>query len=214
MARQALRAAVWGAVAALAAFAAIAWAVFGSAGVASADREALAWIRAHTPALVQQGLTTLSALHRPRGIVAATAVALALLLWRRERIAALWLLCVVAGGAALNDAIKHAVQRPRPGDALPYTGLGDFSFPSGHVANASLLYGALALLFIGRVPSHALRVLLWIAVVTLVTAVAASRLVLGAHYPSDVLAGAALAIAWLALCVALRRHLQKGADRA
>lgn len=206
--------AAWVAVAALVAFAAIAWLALTSAGMASWEREALARIQAHTPALLRRCLAALSALHRPRGIVAATAVALALLLWRRERIAALWLLCAVAGGAALNDAVKHTVQRARPGDALPYVGLSDFSFPSGHVANASLLYGALALLCIGRVQARALRVLLWGAVVTLVTAVAASRLVLGAHYPSDVLAGAALAIAWLALCVAVRRHLQPDGDRA
>lgn len=201
MARKPLRAAAWVAFAALAAFAAIAWAVFGTAGGASVDREALGWIRARTPASALQWLGTVSAVHRPRGIVAATALALAFLLWRRERIAALWLLCAVAGGAALNDWVKHSVQRPRPGDAGLLPAATDFSFPSGHVANASLFYGALALLFIGRVASRALRGLLWLAVVALVTAVAASRLVLGAHFPSDVVAGAALASAWLALCV-------------
>lgn len=201
MARKPLRAAAWVAAAALAALAAIAWAVFGSAGVAGADREALGWIRAHTPAAALPCWGAVSDLHRPRGIVAATALALALLLWRRERVVALWLLCVVAGGAALNDALKHAVQRARPGDAALSLVQTDFSFPSGHVANSTLLYGALALLFIGRVPSRTLRGLLWLAVMAAVATVAASRLVLGAHYPSDVLAGAALAIAWLALCV-------------
>jgi membrane-associated phospholipid phosphatase len=206
MAHKPLRAAAGVAAAALAALAAIAWVVFGSAGGAGADREALNWIRAHTPAVALQWLAAVSDLHRPRGIVAATAVALALLLWRRERIAALWLLCVVAGGAALNDALKHAVQRARPGEAALALAKTDFSFPSGHAANSTLLYGALALLFISRVPSRALRGLLWSTVVAVVATVAASRLVLGAHYPSDVLAGAALAIAWLALCVvALRR---------
>ena len=213
MARRSNPAAAWVAAAALAALAAIAWAVFGSAGVAGADRDALGWIRAHTPAAALPWWGALSDLHRPRGIVAATALALALLLWRRERFAALWLLCVVAGGAALNDALKHAVQRARPGDAALALAKTDFSFPSGHVANSTLLYGALALLFIGRVPSCTLRGLLWLGVVAAVATVAASRLALGAHYPSDVLAGAALAIAWLALCVvALQRWQQKVRD--
>lgn len=208
MARKPLCAAAWVAAAALAALATIAWAVFGSAGVAGAEREALGWIRAHTPAAALPWWGAVSDLHRPRGIVAATALALAFLVWRRERFAALWLLCVVAGGAALNDALKHAVQRARPGDAALSLAQTDFSFPSGHVANSTLLYGALALLCIGRVPSRTLRGLLWLAAVAAVATVAASRLVLGAHYPSDVLAGAALAIAWLAIGVSVLERWQ------
>mgnify|MGYP003445090289 CR=1 FL=1 len=71
MARKPIPAAAWVAAAALAALAAIAWAVFGSAGAAGAEREALSWIRAHTPAVALQWLSTVSDLHRPRGIVAA-----------------------------------------------------------------------------------------------------------------------------------------------
>lgn len=188
------------AVTALVLFAAIAWGVFGSAVITGWEHDLLASIRARaSPALVHF-MTLVSAAHRPRGIVAATALALLVLLWRRERTAALWLLCTVGSGAALNHWVKHTVQRPRPGDAGLALASTDFSFPSGHVANATLLYGALALLVIARTPSRPWHAALALAALSIVALVAASRLVVSAHYPGDVAAGAALATGWLALC--------------
>jgi undecaprenyl-diphosphatase len=188
-------------IVALMLFAAIAWSVFGSDVVPAWDREALTWIRDHTEAPLLHILTIVSNGHRPRLIMAATALALAWLLWRRERAQALFLLGAVVGGAALNHWVKHATQRLRPGDAGLSVAATDFSFPSGHVANSTLLYGALALLVAGRTQSRALQVAAWVLATLAVALVAGARLVLGAHHPSDVAAGAVLAIGWLALCL-------------
>jgi undecaprenyl-diphosphatase len=149
------------------------------------------WLRA---------LGAVSHWHRPQAIAAASALALAVLLWRRQGVEALWLFCTVGGGATLNDWVKHAMHRPRPGDEGVWVAATDFSFPSGHVANATLLYGALALLLVGHLRSRAWQAAVLLAAAGAVVLVAASRLALGAHYPSDVAAGAALAVAWLALC--------------
>jgi len=189
------------AIVSIAALAALAWGVFVDTGVAQWDRAALAWIRSHAPASSVGILTVVSALHRPRMIVAATAIALAVLLWRRERTGALLLTAALAGGATLNHLIKHALQWPRPDDAGRWVAVTDFGFPSGHVANATLLYGTLALLMAWRLRSRLGRAAAGVVAAAVVVTVAASRLVLGAHYPSDVAAGAALAVGWLALCV-------------
>lgn len=196
------------AVVALLLLAAIAWSVFGSDAMTAWDREAPAWVRDHTEAPLRHTLTIVSLWHRPRVVLAATAVALAWMWWRRERAQALFLLVAVVGGSVLNHWLKHTLQRPRPGDAGLSVADTDFSFPSGHVANATLLYGALALLITRRARSPTLHVAAWVGATSAITLVAASRLVLGAHYPSDVAAGAALAIGWLALCVIARQGWQ------
>jgi membrane-associated phospholipid phosphatase len=119
----------------------------------------------------------------------------------------------VGGGATINDWVKHVVHRPRPGDEGVSVAGTDFSFPSGHVANATLLYGALALLLVGHLRSRVLQATVLLAAAGAVTLVASSRLALGAHYPSDVAAGAALAVAWLALCAGVRHGWRQRASR-
>ena len=78
-----------------------------------------------------------------------TLVAL-VLAWRRDWIDMAMVLVVVFGGATLNHLLKHGLQRARPVFGQVATGPTDFSFPSGHVANATLLYGVVAALIICR----------------------------------------------------------------
>jgi undecaprenyl-diphosphatase len=127
----------------------------------------------------------------------------ALLLALRDRVGALWLPLTYYSGATLNHGLKHLVGRPRPGQEgllLPT----DFAFPSGHAAQATLLYGALVLLLWRQIRSPTARAAAVVAASVAVGLVAASRLVLRTHWFSDVVAGVAVGGAWLALCVALR----------
>jgi membrane-associated phospholipid phosphatase len=194
-------------------FAAIAWAVFGAGFMVRPDAEWVAWLQTQaTPAWVR-AMRLVSDLHRPRAIVAATAVGVLVLLWRLDLAGALLLTVAVFGGATLNHLLKQGFQRPRPGSGSVLAVFTDFSFPSGHVANATLLDGALALLMTLRCGSRGLRVSGVAGATVLVVWVAASRLVLGAHYPSDVLAGAAVGLFWLALCLTAWVRLGRGAGR-
>lgn len=196
----------------LALFAAIALAVFGSEVVRAWDGQALAELRGHVAAPWLRPLGAVSRWHRPQAIAGASVLALLVLLWRREGVEALWLFCAVGGGVELNDGVKHVVHRPRPSGESMWVATTDFRFPSGHVANATLLYGALALLLVGHLRSRALQTTVLLAAAGAVALVAASRLALGAHYPSDVAAGAALAVAWLALCAGALRGWQRRAS--
>jgi undecaprenyl-diphosphatase len=121
--------------------------------------------------------------------------------WRR---AATWLLLTVAGGLLLELTLKSAFHRPRPTPffgPVPYT----YSFPSGHSLMAFCLYGVLAGLLSTRLRSAAIRNLVWIFAAALVGAIGLSRIYLGVHYPSDVIAGYLVAAAWVSTLIAADR---------
>ena len=117
----------------------------------------------------------------------------ALLLRRRCVNEALLLTFVAAGIELLNAVAKIVFHRPRP--ELRFVHLDTYSFPSGHAAASLAIYGTLAFVA-GRRLRRRGRVLLAVATVTLVLLIGFSRLYLGAHYLSDVLAGLFLGLAW------------------
>jgi membrane-associated phospholipid phosphatase len=110
-----------------------------------------------------------------------------------------WLL-VVPGGMLLNTLLKELVDRPRPRFPDALMDLTSASFPSSHMASATLGYGFLAVVLLQRVRRRGPRVLIVLAAAVLVTLVGVSRLALGVHYLSDVLAAGAVSLSWLALC--------------
>lgn len=190
-----------GVLVAAATFAAIAAGVASDGSIIAAlDRATAAWIASHATPRWTQFMTVVSELHRPRGIAAVSAVAALWLAWRRRPARSLLLLAALAGGATLNHLLKHAFLRPRPGADAVLAASTNYSFPSGHAANATLLYGALAALVVIGTRSSPLRAAAVAGAVLAVLLVGASRLVLNAHYASDVLAGIAVGLGWLALC--------------
>jgi membrane-associated phospholipid phosphatase len=115
------------------------------------------------------------------------------LLWRRLWRTSLFWLLSVAGAAILNSIIKNAIQRERPTlweAVLPHS---SFGFPSGHAMQSMAIAVALMVLFRHSKSLRAIAV----AALTCVLIVAACRMYLGLHYPTDVLAGWMLSIAWV-----------------
>jgi undecaprenyl-diphosphatase len=145
---------------------------------------------------------TVTDLGSPPAVDVVTVVlAIALVLTHRWPTAAV-LAVARLGELVTAAAVKVAVHRPRPG-LLPHltTATGD-SFPSGHTAGSAAVYGTIALVVTGSLGPRP-RGWTIAGVVGFVAAVAASRVLLGVHYPTDVLGGAALGIAWAALAVRL-----------
>lgn len=122
-------------------------------------------------------------------------------LWRR---AAIWLLVTLGGATVLVVGLKYAFHRPRP---VPFFGHvpHSFSFPSGHSLFSFCFYGVLAGLLADRAESRLLRVLIWTVATALVLAIGLSRIYLGVHYPSDVLAGYLGGGIWVSTMLALDR---------
>jgi undecaprenyl-diphosphatase len=122
--------------------------------------------------------------------------------WRRR--APYWLLATaicVPGGMLLNVLLKHVYQRARPAFDEPFVTLATYSFPSGHTAAATLFYGLLASYVVTTSPRWGVRMAALVGAAAMVALVALSRVYLGAHFVSDVLAAMAESLAWLAVCI-------------
>ena len=111
-----------------------------------------------------------------------------------------WLACylatVVIGASLLSSTAKAFVGRPRPPLDVRLAGVGGSAFPSGHSTQAAATYVALAIMVGVVIASPALRTLLWVVLATITTAVGLSRLYLGVHWFSDVVAGWLVGTAW------------------
>jgi undecaprenyl-diphosphatase len=176
------------------------------------DALAAHWVHAQrTPALTSI-MRAVSHAHAPGPICAYAALMAIFLIRRRERYWLLGLMLAVPLGLLLNVTLKHLFQRARPVLDEPLLSLATYAFPSGHTAGATLFYGVLAAYLVAH--TRALPVLAaWVAGwVSLVALVAFSRVYLGAHYLTDVVAAAAWSLAWLALCLlgVHRLHLRAG----
>ena len=124
--------------------------------------------------------------------------------WKR---AALWLAIAMIGSVLLDLALKYAYHRVRPaaffGSPARY-----YSFPSGHALSSLCFYGVMAGLLSARTKSVWLRVVIWVIAAALVVAIGLSRIYLGVHYPSDVLAGYLAATVWVGTVIVLD-HVRK-----
>lgn len=131
--------------------------------------------------------------------VSVVALSVALYLyWKRRPNDALFLLIAVYGAILLNPVLKELFDRARPLMVDPVLTPASHSFPSGHAVYATALYGALALAAMPRDPS--LRRLVMTAAGVLIVVVGLSRVYLGVHYVSDILAGMLVGVAWLMFC--------------
>ena len=163
------------------------------------------WFHARaTPALTQLMLA-ISYLHGPVGGLVLSVLLLGYFLRRKMRWWALAGSVILPGGMLLNVLIKYCFQRARPTFDVPLLTLTTYSFPSGHTAFAAMFYGLLACSLLphprpaGRRVAADLGVAL--AACCMVALVGLSRMVLGVHYLSDVLAASAEGVAWLAICI-------------
>jgi undecaprenyl-diphosphatase len=123
------------------------------------------------------------------------------LVWRRQPRSALFVVVTMLGNALLNSAVKHAVARSRPVLPDPVAHANGLSFPSGHAQSAVAAYSVLLLLLLPRLRG-AWRAVAVALAAAMVLGIGASRVSLGVHYVSDVVAGYVLGAAWVVAMVA------------
>jgi undecaprenyl-diphosphatase len=131
-----------------------------------------------------------------------------LLMGRRFR-PALFVVSAVLGGLVLSEGLKFWFVRARP-DVVPHLmKVSTMSFPSGHSTISAVLYPTLGVM-LGRFSESRRIKAYWIALALFLAAsVGFSRVYLGVHYPSDVLAGWAIGLTWALLCGLVARYLQR-----
>ncbi len=188
---------------ATAVFARIAGAVVAGAPITLLDVEVANWlhVHAHANGALRTLLMVITQVHRTPGILVIAALFGVWLYRRGHRYSLIGLASSVPGGQILNVILKHTFERARPHFAEPILELSTYSFPSGHAMGATVLYGFIACYFARHAVSKWGRVLPFVLASAMVATVAFSRMYLGAHYLTDVLAGAVEGCAWLAICI-------------
>lgn len=181
------------------------------------DTALVATLRARLAPGALQVFAWLTHLGDPTTIVALGAGVAGGLLWRGRRWLALAWLVALCGNGVLNPLLKRIFERVRPEHVAGGAFAPGWSFPSGHSSGAAVAYGMLAYVLLRLLPAvwH-LPVVLTAAGVIFTTG--CSRVFLQVHYASDVLAGFASGLAWLAVCVCsielLRARRFRSADLA
>ena len=165
------------------------------------DVEVARWLRAHATPEVTRWMMLVTDLHSTIAVSCDSAAVGAALAWRRHWRHLVTLAVCVAGGLTVNVLMKLAFHRARPVLDDPLLTLTSYSFPSGHVAGSTLMYGLVVAWVFTRTQRRAWRLLALLAAAACIVLVAFTRMYLGVHYLSDVAAAFAEGVAWLALCL-------------
>jgi membrane-associated phospholipid phosphatase len=134
--------------------------------------------------------------------------------WKRWWPFLVTLIVAVPGGMLLNEWVKLLVHRQRPFLEGPFVDWSGYSFASGHTIGATLLYGQLLLFVLPALKARHWRLLSILGAVSLVVLVGFSRIALGAHFLTDVLAAIFFGITWLALCVLLGKPMRRSRSQS
>jgi undecaprenyl-diphosphatase len=167
-----------------------------------ADTAMLEWLHRFASPALDQLAVLITNCGGPAGVVVLTTVSVATLFLLRHRRPAIILLLGVGGAALINTILKLSFQRARPDLWVTVVKETSFSFPSGHaMISAALAFSVMYILWYTRWRWWAVGLgLLYTFTIGL------SRLYLGVHYPTDVLAGWAVGFAWVVIVRAVLRQ--------
>jgi undecaprenyl-diphosphatase len=170
------------------------------------DNAVRSWVHQFASPAMTRAMTIITHLGS-RGILIQLVIAFIVFAKLRWRRAALWLAITMAGALLLEVTLKWAYHRPRP---VAFFGVvpNSYSFPSGHALTSLCFYGVMAGLLSARIKSLPWRIALWTAAVLLIIAIGLSRIYLGVHYPSDVVAGYLAATVWVTAVIVFD-HVRK-----
>ncbi|HEX6447026.1 MAG TPA: bifunctional DedA family/phosphatase PAP2 family protein [Streptosporangiales bacterium] len=176
------------------------------------DPGVLAFLVAHRSAVLTTAMDVVTWLGSGFVLIPLLVAVSAAMLWRRDVRTVVETWVVYGGGVVSYAAAKSIVARPRPPAADALVDTTNWSFPSGHAVQAVAAWGTLAFLLAVRCRGR-IRVVAPVGAAVVVAAVGFSRVYLGAHWLTDVLAGCALGGAWLAFVLALHlRHAGQVAE--
>jgi len=175
--------------------------VMGQEEITVLDHHIANWFNANHFEPMTSIMMAITTVHMMPGVIL-MASAFGYYLWKRGQVYWIWaLLLGVPVGMLLNVLLKYTFQRSRPVFEEPLVTLATYSFPSGHASAATLFYGLLASYVMIACKGWNVRLGTAAACTIMILLVAFSRVYLGAHYLSDVLAGMAGSAAWLTICI-------------
>jgi membrane protein DedA with SNARE-associated domain/membrane-associated phospholipid phosphatase len=175
-------------------------------------------IAAYLHSLATPPLTTffliVTALGSIEAIVLLGVVVSAAFAWRRRWLYLGTWLAAVGGGVVLNQLLKGLFARPRPFFEHPLLVETSYSFPSGHAMESLVVYGMLAYFAVLALKTWRARTAVVFGTALLVLLIGLSRMYLGVHYFSDVLAGYAAGGVWLCALITGAETVRRGKERA
>lgn len=131
-------------------------------------------------------------------------------IFRRKVRGAAWTMPIaIIGAGVIIQAVKLFIKRPRPSFFALVLHETGFSFPSGHSLIAMVVYGLLGYFLMHLFRPFWVRLAVWVLTVIVVAAIGVSRVYVGVHYPTDVLAGWVAGVPWLIACLALHEVLAR-----
>jgi len=160
------------------------------------------------PAWIQEAARDMTSLGSVIVVVIATAAVAGYLFLAHKPGVAWLMLLAVGGGIALNNLLKLVFARPRPKVVTSSARVFTTSFPSGHATLSAIAYLTIGALLSRAAPTAAVSLYLLILAVFLTVLIGFSRIYLGVHYPTDILAGWCIGAAWAIFCWALMAWLE------
>jgi undecaprenyl-diphosphatase len=177
------------------------------------DDAVLRWMGAHHSTVLDNIMLEITALGTGTVVMMIVAVAALFLVLTQQKYSAILLLVSTGGGLILNLILKMGFDRPRPAIFVPEVRAVSSSFPSGHAMSAAIVYGTVAYLAARLHKRRWARVLIMLIALIVILLICISRLYLGVHYPSDVVAGVSIGLAWAAFCMATLEAIQRFGTR-
>jgi undecaprenyl-diphosphatase len=175
------------------------WAAFTGVGPAGEDRSALAGAIDSRSVGVTAVLVVFTNLGSTAVMAALAVVTGIVLVVRGRRVDGVWLIATTAGAGAAFTLVKRTLDRPRPPLAVRLVEAGNESLPSGHATMSMAVVGALVVLAWPHL-TGSLRLGALLVAAAWIGGIGYTRIYLGVHWFSDVVAGWATGAAWLAVC--------------
>jgi membrane-associated phospholipid phosphatase len=170
------------------------------------------WVIGHRSGFWTEVMVAASRFGSTPSLIVIVLVTGGLLAWKGRRADALLVVIGSAGALALGPVLKAIVERPRPALSDHVVFVNSWSYPSGHSLNSMAVLGLLTVLAVRERPGAVRRTALAALGGFLVVVVGFSRVYLGVHWPSDVLAGWLIGVLWLTICLTTA-HLVGGNTR-
>jgi undecaprenyl-diphosphatase len=177
------------------------------------DESVIRWFDGLRSPLLNEIMLEVTTLGNALVLVVVVGVASIFLWLTHHRWSVYVLLAGVLGGQIVNNILKAIFARDRPDIIEWVDSVSSPSFPSGHAMSAFIAYGSVAYI-VGRLePTLRMRVSTWAIAALLIVAIGVSRIYLGVHYPSDVIAGFLAGLAWIGFVAASIRAVHFFAPR-
>jgi membrane-associated phospholipid phosphatase len=165
----------------------------------SLDRFFLLWIHQFATPQLDRVMLFITSLGDPPAVISIFVITLVWLGLKQRYTDALRFTIVCIGGVLINQVMKLFFAKPRPELWLRLITETSFSFPSGHAVGSMVVYGFMAYILAKQFQKY--KQFIYVIAGILIATIGLSRLYLGVHYPTDIIAGYGIGILWLTTCL-------------